>query len=109
MVTSSLSALNAYLEGEARYRQADYPGAIDAFERAVAADSTFALAWSKLANAWSWVPRPDPRVVIDAQARALGNTARLPARETTLLRVLADLNLSVAPRVDSRVCPALSR
>lgn len=47
--TSSIPALEWFLEGEAAYRRADFPSAVAAYERAIEADSTFALAYLRLA------------------------------------------------------------
>jgi serine/threonine-protein kinase len=52
--TSSLPALKAYLDGEQRFRIGHYKEAVDAFQKAVAADTTFALAYYRLAVAYSW-------------------------------------------------------
>ncbi|UCC73648.1 MAG: hypothetical protein JSV86_03530 [Gemmatimonadota bacterium] len=41
----SYAALKAYLEGESAIRARDYAGAVAAFDRAIAADSGFVLAW----------------------------------------------------------------
>ncbi|MFQ5674821.1 MAG: protein kinase [bacterium] len=51
MTTSSLPAMKAFLEGEQSYRAGLYPKAINAFKEAVAADSTFALAFYRLSMA----------------------------------------------------------
>ena len=56
VTTASLPALRSYLEGEILYRKADWPTAIEAYRRAVDADSTFALAWLRLAESISWLP-----------------------------------------------------
>jgi serine/threonine-protein kinase len=88
VTTASLPALKAYLEGEVLYRRADWPAAIEAYQRAVGADSTFALAWVRLSEAISWLPfedRPEGDVVLPAnQAARYG--ARLPEREAVLVR-----------------------
>jgi tetratricopeptide (TPR) repeat protein len=47
--TSSVPALKAFLEGEWQYQQGDHGIAERAYERAVELDSTFALAWYRLA------------------------------------------------------------
>jgi len=47
--TSSLPALKAYLEGEQQYRLGEHKDAADAFQRALEADSSFALAHYRLA------------------------------------------------------------
>jgi DNA-binding SARP family transcriptional activator/TolB-like protein len=54
VTTHSLGALKAYLEGEQRFRSGHYKEAVDAYQRAVAEDSTFALAYYRLASAYSW-------------------------------------------------------
>ncbi|HUE95655.1 MAG TPA: adenylate/guanylate cyclase domain-containing protein, partial [Longimicrobiaceae bacterium] len=54
LTTDSLAALKAFLSGEALYRRADFQGAAAAFERAIASDSTFALAWARLGDACGW-------------------------------------------------------
>lgn len=52
--TSSLPALKAYLEGEANFRHGDLEAARTAYERAVDADSTFALAHLRLSQVYGW-------------------------------------------------------
>ena len=49
--TRSLPALRAYLEGDRKQRAEDLPGAVDAFGRAVRADTAFALAYYSLSVA----------------------------------------------------------
>jgi len=53
ITTKSYPALKAYLDGEARSRGGNPGTAIEAFQRAVDEDSTFALAWYSLALAWT--------------------------------------------------------
>ena len=84
--TASPAALRAYLEGERHFRSFDLPAAIRAYETAVAADSTFALARYELALARNLLdqphqPRPDP----DAR-RALEDADPLPERERLMIR-----------------------
>ena len=88
VTTSSLPALRAYLEGEVLYRKADWPAAVDAYRRAVGADSTFALAWVRLSEAISWLPddaRPEGDAVVPAN-QAARYAARLAEREAVLVR-----------------------
>ncbi|HET6617442.1 MAG TPA: adenylate/guanylate cyclase domain-containing protein [Gemmatimonadota bacterium] len=88
VTTSSLPALKAYLEGEVLYRRADWPAAIEAYRRAVGADSTFALAWLRLSEAISWLPpnaRPEGDIVVPA-GQAARYAARLSEREAVLVR-----------------------
>lgn len=55
LTTSSLPALKAYLEAEGYYRNADFVPAVEAYERALAADSNFVLAHYRLAEAYGWM------------------------------------------------------
>jgi serine/threonine-protein kinase len=75
ITTSSVPALRAYLRGLAEWRIAG--NSRPHFEEAVALDSTFALAWLRLANNDS-----------SALARALSMLPRLPPREATMVRVV---------------------
>jgi tetratricopeptide (TPR) repeat protein len=85
--TASLPALTAYLEGEAAYRRSDFPTVVEAYRRAVAEDSTFALALWRLASALGWSGGYDYWSIdtkVSEQAAAL--VERLPARDAGLLR-----------------------
>jgi DNA-binding SARP family transcriptional activator/tetratricopeptide (TPR) repeat protein len=81
--TSSLKALKVYLEGEQLFRTGKALAAYDAFVRAVALDSTFALAsyWASVAGWWA-----DQSDVIVTQAdHALRHADRVGARDRRLL------------------------
>jgi serine/threonine-protein kinase len=54
LTSTSLPALRAYLDGQAKMRRVDVVGAANDFERALEADSTFALAALGLRMASSW-------------------------------------------------------
>lgn len=84
LTTSSLPALRAYLEGEAAYRQADFGRAAEAYERAVAEDSTFALAYRRLDSTYGWLERPAREREVQAAAALARWADRLPARERAL-------------------------
>lgn len=89
--TGSLSALQAFLEGEALYRRGDFPGAVRAYERAIAADSLFAMPYYRLSSAVGWTQGPGGLAAeYGGRARALAD--RLPARDAALLRA-SDLGL----------------
>ncbi|MEP7027150.1 MAG: protein kinase [Candidatus Eisenbacteria bacterium] len=51
LVTKSLPALKAYLQGEAALRGGDFDTAQHAFQRAVEADSSLAVAWYQMSEA----------------------------------------------------------
>lgn len=83
LTTTSLVALREYLDGEALYRRSDFTGAIAAYERAVEADSTFALAYYRLGWAHGWAGEDTPKPFSEL---ALHYVDRLPSREASLVR-----------------------
>lgn len=83
VTTSSLPALEAYLDGEREWRSARLRDAAEAFERAVRHDSTFALASYRLAIAQYWTGSGDP---FEHLGRAVRLADRLHDREATLAR-----------------------
>ncbi len=85
--TNNLAAYDAYLKGEEAGRGladlAAYRRALDYYERAVALDSTFALAWAQLSLGQSWVhcgmPTPAGRAAAwSAAGHALKLAPTLP-------------------------------
>jgi class 3 adenylate cyclase/tetratricopeptide (TPR) repeat protein/TolB-like protein len=84
--TESPTAYKAYLEGEALFRRSDFKGAIAAYNRAVDADSTFALALYRLADAQGWKEDLWSDVTSPYLERAARFADRLPEREELLLR-----------------------
>jgi serine/threonine-protein kinase len=87
MTTHSLPALKSYLEGDRAYRLGDYGAALAAFQRAVEADSLFALAWYKISATADWLVLTS--LGRSAAERALRLADRLPERERLLLRANA--------------------
>lgn len=88
--TESLSALRAFLAGQAAFRRASYPVAIRNYEDALRLDSTFALAAVQLARAADRVHALEPltrglalawreREALDARARSLLTALAGPA------------------------------
>jgi len=78
--TASTAAREAYLQGcEAKLTM--YPGAIEAFDRAIAADPGFALAHA--ARAHALLERGDAAAARQAMAAAGALVAGLPAREAS--------------------------
>jgi tetratricopeptide (TPR) repeat protein len=91
--TTSLEALKSYLDGEVLHRAGLFREAAGAYERAVVADSMFALAWYGLASAWGWaegVRSPRGR---EADSRAYALRDRLPDREAILVRGSREVGL----------------
>lgn len=85
ITTESLEALRHYLDGEAAFRKADFASASAAFERAVDADSTFALAWYRLSHAYGWMENLHSEEAARAAERMEALAGRLPLRERTLM------------------------
>jgi TolB-like protein len=84
--TASVPALKAYLDGELLLRRSDFDGAIAAYERAVEADSTFALTLYRLATAAGWaeiVEFETGRRFLERAARH--GAGRLPERKAVLV------------------------
>ncbi len=83
LTSTSLPALRAYLDGQAKIRRADVMGAAKDFERALDADSTFALAALGLRIASSWYG--DATLQQRGLDIAWRERARLSQRDQTLL------------------------
>lgn len=91
LTTGSPVALRAYLRGEADLRAMRFDSAAVRLREAVAADSTFALAWLRLAEVAGWIHDEDGMKSHLDHATAF--ESRLPERDRMLLtaqRLLAD-------------------
>jgi len=87
--TSSLTALKAYLQGEQFYRAAVWDSAQIRFERAISLDTTFTLAYHRLAAVRKWL---DPREIPDSTTyelmrRTMHFTRRMAPHEHLLATV----------------------
>lgn len=89
--TTSSRALRAYLDGERELRDARPAAAVDFFRRAVEEDSTFALAWYKLARAAKWSEVDSLNAAATARAYALVGT--LPNRTQVIVAAYYNLRL----------------
>jgi serine/threonine-protein kinase len=71
LTTQSLPALTVYLQGESEFRAGHAEAARDAFRTAIREDSTFALAYIRLATTqgWSVVTRIDPLALLATARR----------------------------------------
>ena len=83
ITTSSLPALKAFLRGERHFRTGAYRPAIEDYEAATTADSTFALAYARMAISQGWVNQEGG---VSALRRAYRLSDRLPRREQRLIR-----------------------
>ena len=86
LTTSSPAALSAFLRGEAFLRALQEDSAIHFFERATELDSTFAMAWLRLADAAGWATSESNDRRLYWAGRALQLADRLPEREASLVR-----------------------
>jgi eukaryotic-like serine/threonine-protein kinase len=86
VTTRSLPALKAYLDGESAFRGANFDAAVEGFQRAVAADSLFALAWYRMSVAAEWLTRSD--IAREAAEHAVRLSNRLSEHDQQLLRAL---------------------
>jgi tetratricopeptide (TPR) repeat protein len=80
--TTSVVALEAFLRGEALYRESRFNQAIEAYQEAVAEDDEFALAYRGLVDAWGW--QEPGGVAPEIVERMLVLADRLPPRERLL-------------------------
>jgi tetratricopeptide (TPR) repeat protein len=101
LTTRSPEALRAYLEGLAFVRRDADMEAVEAFQRAVEADSMFALAHYQLAESYWGVPsfsRPELRTRHLERATRLSD--RLPERDRVLIRAKLALDREVMDEVE---------
>ena len=88
VTTASIPALTAWLEAEALFRRGDFVAASSAYERAVAADSAFALAFYGLGNAYGWSEGDIAARTHEAFEQAMRRVDRLPPRKAALVRAV---------------------
>ncbi|GMQ81602.1 MAG: hypothetical protein BMS9Abin05_1034 [Rhodothermia bacterium] len=79
VASASFPALREHLNGEVAMRNGRWTDAYSSFKRATDIDSTFALAWFRLANAAGWGTNPRAEV-LPAFRRAARHGENLPER-----------------------------
>jgi serine/threonine-protein kinase len=84
--TRSVDAYRAYLQASDHLNHWDLPAAERRYRAAIRADSTFGLAYYKLAMTRGWMIPGADSTAADAIARAELHAARLPWREQTMIR-----------------------
>ncbi len=87
ITTQSVTALKSYLEGETLLRSSSFREAIPAYEEAIEADSTFALAYYRLSNALGWLETLESGRAQETLDEATRYADRLPERDRNLLEV----------------------
>ena len=80
LTTESLPALREFLEGERHYRKGDFAEAVQSFERAVAADTSFAIGLVRLSEAYGWLEDVNSEKMREYGEKAMAHTDRLPPR-----------------------------
>ncbi|NIM49715.1 MAG: protein kinase [Gemmatimonadales bacterium] len=86
ITTGDLQAIRAFLEGERHYRASEWALAQASFERAVAVDPNFALAYYRLARTAGWVRDPQAAERRELYAELAVELAEgLPTRTRTLV------------------------
>lgn len=83
--TRSVEAYRAYLAGDGALNRWDLPAAETSLRKAIAADSTFGLAYYKLSVTRGWIHGADDSMGSDAIARAEAYAGPLPVREQTMI------------------------
>jgi len=83
--TSSLEAFRAYLRGVEQLNRWDLVGAERDLQRAIALDTTFGLAYYKLALTRGWMAGTEDSVSDRLMLRATTYSANLPAHERTVI------------------------
>jgi len=86
VTTASLAAYKAYLDGEAAFRAGRADSAVTAFQRAIALDTAFALAYYRLSVAAEWATQA--ALAAQAAEQAVQHSARLADHDRLLLRAL---------------------
>jgi tetratricopeptide (TPR) repeat protein/predicted Ser/Thr protein kinase len=88
LTTVDLDAYQAYFEGESRLNRLDFDAAGKSFQTAIRMDSTFALAYYRLAYT-EWWARGQQSVARRHVAYAMRNLQRIPVKERYLVRALS--------------------
>ena len=83
--SSSLPAMKAFLQGEQYHRRTAWDSALTNYERAIALDSTFALALHRAANVRGWVSGIGDSISVNYQNRAARHLKGLAPRESLFI------------------------
>jgi tetratricopeptide (TPR) repeat protein len=100
MTTASLPALRAFLEGERHYRRGEFAEAVQAYERAVDADSTFAIALIRLSEGYGWLESVQSDRMQEVGDLAMAQMDRLSPRYQFMMESWNALNHGDASGVE---------
>lgn len=101
IASASIPAIRAYLVGERHHRRGQWDSAQIAFETAVDADSTFALAWYRLASTLGWKGQYQHIGAITAAANAEKYSTSLSPRLRSLFAAYNLFSQSDPAAIDS--------
>ncbi|NIP80160.1 MAG: tetratricopeptide repeat protein, partial [Gemmatimonadetes bacterium] len=101
LTTTSLPALRAFLEGESHYRRGRFAEAVQSFERAVAEDTSFAIALVRLSEAYGWLESQTSERMREYGERAEAHLDRLSPRYQFIMEGWSALNRGTADGVDA--------
>lgn len=104
--THSLPALKAYLQGEAQFRSGHYANAVAAYQRAIVEDSTFALAYYRLAASYGWT---SDSLALPTARLAVRHGKRLGVADRELLEALVPFYEGRADEAERRYRAILQR
>jgi serine/threonine-protein kinase len=107
VTTRSLPALKAYLDAERNLRAAQFDSAVAGFQAATAEDSSFALAYYRLAVAAAWTGRTG--LLAPAMSRAVALADRLSERDRALLSAFTELGRGAPDAAERRYREILER
>jgi serine/threonine protein kinase/tetratricopeptide (TPR) repeat protein len=85
VTTTNLEAYQHYFRGEQLINKLEFDAAAKSFQQAVAIDTTFALAYFRMAYAYNWNGNPGAR---DAITRAMQYIDRAPEKDRPLIRAI---------------------
>ncbi|HEX5436538.1 MAG TPA: AAA family ATPase [Gemmatimonadaceae bacterium] len=106
VTTTSLPALKAYLDGEHAFRHHQLTDALPAFQRAIRADSTFALAWYRVATTADWYLQP--ALARHAAEEAVRYSGRLSDHDRQLVQAFAAYTRGDADEAERLVGPIIN-
>ena len=101
ITTASLPAMRAFLEGETHYRHGRFADAVQAFERAIAADTSFAIALVRLSESYGWLENQNSERMAEIGDRAMAHADRLSPRYQFIMEGWNALNHGTADGVES--------